>query len=152
MQPSPSVCRWVLQKAVDWVKFYSHVFCFTCSLAGHDQRKAGEHGGGGEEMRSTLWLRVVVGGAMRCALTNMLHLHSMSQIASAQIFGTEGLISTDRGTKPTLMLTIPRSIQSRLQRIYLSQHLKLCVGSPRGLHLYDVGPGGLSLFALHRER
>ena len=89
---------------------------------------------------------------MRCALTNMLHLHSMSQIASAQIFGTEGLISTDRGTKPTLMLTIPRSIQSRLQRIYLSQHLKLCVGSPRGLHLYDVGPGGLSLFALHRER
>jgi hypothetical protein len=41
--------------------------------------------------------------------------------------GTEGLISTDRGTKPTLMLTIPRSMQSRLQRIYLSQHLKLCL-------------------------
>ena len=90
-------------------------------------------------MRSTLWLRVVVGGAMRCALTNMLHLHSMSQIASAQIFGTEGLISTDRGTEPTLMLTIPRSIQSRLQRIYLSQHLKLCLS----VHTRTAsGPGG----------
>jgi hypothetical protein len=33
----------------------------------------------------------------------------------------EGLISTDRGTKTTLMRTIPRSILSRLQRIRLSE-------------------------------
>ena len=37
----------------------------------------------------------------------------------------KGLISADRRTKPTLMLTIPRSEQSRLQWIYLSQRLKL---------------------------
>ena len=39
--------------------------------------------------------------------------------------GNKGLISADRRTKPTLMLTIPRSEQSRLQWIYLSQRLKL---------------------------
>ena len=43
----------------------------------------------------------------------------------AQIFGTGGLISADRRTKPTLMLTIPRSSLSRLQRIFLSQRSKL---------------------------
>ena len=37
----------------------------------------------------------------------------------------KGLISADRRTKPTLMLTIPRSEQSRLQWIYLFQRLKL---------------------------
>ena len=39
--------------------------------------------------------------------------------------GNKGLISADRRTKPTLMLTIPRSEQSRLQWIYLFQRLKL---------------------------
>jgi hypothetical protein len=34
-----------------------------------------------------------------------------------------GLISTDRGTKTTLMRTIPRSILSRIQRICLSKYL-----------------------------
>ena len=42
-----------------------------------------------------------------------------------QIFGTRGLISADRRTKPTLMLTIPRPLSSRLQGIYRSQRLKL---------------------------
>ena len=49
---------------------------------------------------------------------------------SADVRGTnksknKGLISADRRTKPTLMLTIPRSEQSRLQWIYLFQRLKL---------------------------
>ena len=35
----------------------------------------------------------------------------------------EGLISTDRGTKTTLMRTIPRSILSRIQRICLFKYL-----------------------------
>ena len=35
----------------------------------------------------------------------------------------KGLISEDRGNKATLLLTIPCSLLSRLQRIYRSQYL-----------------------------
>ena len=48
-------------------------------------------------------------------------LEDIFEYRRAQIFGTRGLISADRKTKPTLMLTIPRSLSSRLQRIYRSQ-------------------------------
>jgi hypothetical protein len=60
------------------------------------------------------WTEVRGGGGSRCA-----------RILRAQIFGTRGLISADRRTKPTLMLTIPRPLSSRLQGIYRSQRLKL---------------------------
>jgi hypothetical protein len=43
-----------------------------------------------------------------------------------QIARTEGLISTDRGTRATLMRTIPRSILSHIQKICLFQYLELC--------------------------
>ena len=36
----------------------------------------------------------------------------------------KGLISTDRGTKTTLMRTIPRSFLSRIQKICLFEYLK----------------------------
>jgi hypothetical protein len=66
----------------------------------------------------------------------------------------KGLISTDRGTKTTLMRTIPRSILSRLQRICLFQYLQVLLsptapsllGGGWTVQSYDLGPGGLELF------
>ena len=42
----------------------------------------------------------------------------------------KGLISVDRGSKATLLLTIPRSILSRLQRILEPRSLKLLFEGP----------------------
>ena len=58
----------------------------------------------------------VAGGGARCT-----RIFQVNEKIPAQIFGTRGLISADRRTKPTLMLTIPRSLLSRLQRIYRPQ-------------------------------
>ena len=49
----------------------------------------------------------------------------------------KGLISTDRGTKTTLMRTIPRSILSRIQRICPFQYLQMFL-SPTPHH-FQVG-------------
>ena len=51
----------------------------------------------------------------------------------------EGLISADRSSKSTLLLTIPRSILSRLQRIYHKGSSSLIAGADRRALLPLVG-------------
>ena len=67
------------------------------------------------------------GGAPNCAIKFITNVEWQSKwfFWSVNKSKNKGLISADRRTKPTLMLTIPRSEQSRLQWIYLSQRLKL---------------------------
>ncbi len=72
----------------------------------------------------------------------------------------KGLISTDRGTKTTLMRTIPRSILSRIQRICLFQYLQMLLsptapalsGGGWTVQSYDLGAEALGLFFITWEK
>jgi hypothetical protein len=73
----------------------------------------------------------------------------------------EGLISADRRTKPTLMLTIPRSLFKSSTKdlsfpifgiVIQRTHQHPFCGHQRTSQSYDAGPEGLPLLASHRER
>ena len=75
-------------------------------------------------MQGSIFVGIFLGGVFVCGGVRCVCVFVLSKLklkSKAQIFGTRGLISADRRTKPTLVLTIPRSLSSRLQRIYRSQ-------------------------------
>ena len=70
------------------------------------------------------------GGGGRCEMHYLILFCFWYQ--TAQIFGTRGLISADRRTKPTLMLTIPRS-NKVVYKGFISSNIWNCDSAYRAL-------------------
>ena len=70
---------------------------------------------------------LMIGGVTALLVLDNLHMFAYTYMSRSRVHKStvQGLNLSRSSDKPTLVLTIPRTIQSRLQRIYLSQRLKL---------------------------
>ena len=100
-----------------------------------------------QETRETVRLTPDATLPLQLSVQSTVHPFLFSNSPFFFISKNKGLISTDRGTKTTLMRTIPRSILSRIQRICLFQYLNLLLSidcpavlvEARAAQSYDLG-------------